>query len=1121
MSRRPSVPPPPPLKSNNTSPTPENSTSPIIVIQPISPIDTETSVSSELDPIVIHSVLSPNDSPIRITSSVPVSDQISNEVDDCVPLVVLNEDQVIKEEAALYSTTEQEGIEGKEDDEEEDGDTPLQNKDSPILIENDVVMENDIDWKGYMLKKTSKGIWVNRYFLASSSYLYYWKDIKQYNLKMQPAQRYNISHFKEILKPSPRLLTIIFSNNTKHKIELKLQIENERDDWVTILEAKRKLYSPIELLNELNLKKIEFKTKFFQTILQLSEEEQVNWIFDQLNRPYIDNQLSNTTSKSHNAKYKSAKNHLDLLHASIIVMDDFSAICYDCMEECSNTREPKILAHTKKFMSKYSEGLKNRLILELMSLPGIDKKNLEDLGEGSLCCALELAQRIEFLTEFKSIIPNDFVKTLTSTLFSSGLVISQLLNLVIRRVDSFFSELNTKSIKSRAKSIAEAHNLIFEIIKLLFIEIKDINLLTMLFHKVTTILILNFIDHINQYSFDQYEELNLINHMLACDKSYNYFGCLYFLPSKKVFGNLRNIDERNNENCYPKDAVFISETLLDALKSCFDTSTRNAFLYNISLLQEGKNHLLDNLFRENTEGWIGDILCNALLNHYSQWSNYIVTVLPSKFSTFVHAEVGRLILILYFRKLIEFVKSSKKAIFSSNGLKQLISDLTSIQNWIQNHCENGLSNSILRVEISLIESMIHSILVDTTPDSLLLCYSQLIVLYGLDYGMHLYDFFRLLLKVRIDISNSSRYLILSGIADFYSQLQKSVSRNYHILQGTLRNSYVSSDGNPSISNIPFFDSLLPNVGIEHCTGSKWKVEKAASDQSIRLKVALLVTDTCNHAMAEKCKAFSDSNSNSNENNKEDDSFDSTVINFIESTSSTSSTSTSTSTSSTFSSSISSSSSSSSVQVVETTTINSNVSEISETNTIVNINGKIIPASRVFRPGQEISTNYKSIVIPPPPPKKVSQLPLPDASQNSSVNQPFSPPSKSVPPSSPSNPSNNPTKQPPPTPPTTPPPPPSTSSPSSPPSAPPSGSPRLERPPVPPPPPRPQLQKNNSSSEFQVKPPKPVRRASTSVVIQESQTSPPVQRSPSPSPSSSPQQEALRILLTKAQQNIKY
>lgn len=198
---------------------------------------------------------------------------------------------------------------------------------------------NDIDKSGYLQKKTSKGIWVNRYFVTDRNYFRYWHTQAQYEKGEEAAESFDLSEVKVIETVSAKVFVLSFMAAGKFKVEISAGNDQERNEWIGILEGKRRLYSVDELLADIRADRISFRTKSFQILMMLHEREQNKWILDR-----IDEGFHISADENQAAKLRSDSSAL--LQAAIRVIDEFVLVCKDCEEEVS-TRSPKIIAHSR------------------------------------------------------------------------------------------------------------------------------------------------------------------------------------------------------------------------------------------------------------------------------------------------------------------------------------------------------------------------------------------------------------------------------------------------------------------------------------------------------------------------------------------------------------------------------------------------------------------------------------------------------------------------------------------------------------------------------------------------------------------------------------------------------
>lgn len=201
--------------------------------------------------------------------------------------------------------------------------------------------DGDFEKAGYLQKKTSKGMWVTRYFATDRNQLQYWHNQAQYDRPEAPAESYDVSEIRSIDMVGSRGFVLSFYKTNKFKVEIAANSEQERTEWRTIIDAKRRLYSVDELLADISASRIVFHTKTFQTLMALQEKDQNKWMLDRLDEAY---EISHDSTRSDRLRADSSQ----LLLASIRVLDEFLLVCGDCEEEIAS-RCPKVIAHTRYF----------------------------------------------------------------------------------------------------------------------------------------------------------------------------------------------------------------------------------------------------------------------------------------------------------------------------------------------------------------------------------------------------------------------------------------------------------------------------------------------------------------------------------------------------------------------------------------------------------------------------------------------------------------------------------------------------------------------------------------------------------------------------------------------------
>ena len=89
-------------------------------------------------------------------------------------------------------------------------------------------------------------------------------------------------------------------------------------------------------------------------------------------------------------------------------------------------------------MHRYAEMMKGRLSLELSTFMAAGNKEITEMGEGALCVAITLMNRLDTLRAY-SFLPHELVSNMMACLLSVGELMSALLNLSIQRIEAWFS----------------------------------------------------------------------------------------------------------------------------------------------------------------------------------------------------------------------------------------------------------------------------------------------------------------------------------------------------------------------------------------------------------------------------------------------------------------------------------------------------------------------------------------------------------------------------------------------------------------------------------------------------------------------------------------------------------
>lgn len=272
----------------------------------------------------------------------------------------------------------------------------------------------------------------------------------------------------------------------------------------------------------------------------------------------------------------------------------------------------------------------------------------------------------------------------------------------------------------------------------------------------------------------------------------------------------------------------------DAVRSTCSSSAYRAVSQSVLRLQESKQYLLQGLLNEQNMVWINGSLCAAFINNLDQWSSFICSALPERFTFMVYLQVARLMVHMYIANMIDRHKEKKRMVSTERGVRQIAQDLMAIKSWISTYEKDA--NAVTEQHVIVV---LQSFLLCSQRD-MVQAFSEAILLFGIKYAYHAYDLLRLCLKFRPEISDIDRKAVLGLCCEFIHAVQKAMD----------------ADGfsfSLPTQDMTMLDMLLPKVGIEHCTGFKWKLCTLSDPAAVQMTLAVIVAETCNKAMASRKK----------------------------------------------------------------------------------------------------------------------------------------------------------------------------------------------------------------------------------------------------------------------------
>lgn len=684
--------------------------------------------------------------------------------------------------------------------------------------------ENDEDsqqeMEGILQKKNRIGHYQNRYFKTHLNKLYYYTGGKiSSDNNENPTSIFDISEMSEIIRKGSRLIQLQFYSGDKFKLDLQSSSATLCNEWVQFLLAKRSLYSTSELLEELDASTT-FKTKTFGTLMLLHERDRNNYIMSNLNENFQSaaDELSVNTRRN---------DPFIIITGARKCIEEFVRVCEECQLEI-NSRNPKLIAHCKNYMFKYSNILKGRLMLELSYFLELGLRNLSDLGEKSICASISMMERINELRKY-SFIPCEFLSTLNNSLFCSGDLISALLNISIERCDLWFQDILASPISSRSNKLLEIKSIVSDVVKRLEFPINEHILQKDIINKVITTMLLNFSDQFTDcFDISSYDDSNLVKHIKVCHTMIESLPLIVFSTNtycKELTSN--NIEET-------VELISLPPAVMDAMLNAFNTHARDAVLMSVENIQPTMLPLLELMFNEKHNGWLGGAACSAYIDRLNRWLIQFLSEVPAIYKNLVSAEASLLIIKLFLQKLILCFKVNKKFKLSQIGMEQLDMDLQSIYDW----CKLNSNIEDINEELIIISSIREFFY---SPGELLIKrYAFCIQNFGLKYSLHSYDLLRLCMKLRVDLIPKTRKIHLGLCAEFLLQFQELASNDLSIYNGTCSKNQKKFR---SRNTTHLFDVLSPQASLYHCTGSSWKLEKLVDPLSVRVYVSQIATET--------------------------------------------------------------------------------------------------------------------------------------------------------------------------------------------------------------------------------------------------------------------------------------
>ena len=251
--------------------------------------------------------------------------------------------------------------------------------------------------------------------------------------------------------------------------------------------------------------------------------------------------------------------------------------------------------------------------------------------------------------------------------------------------------------------------------------------------------------------------------------------------------------------------------------------------------------LLDALLNERAPGWLGGELWRLYTDQVHKWLlEFTWQSLPQRYHRLAYVEILHLMIQMYVQKLVECHNDRKRTRLTKQGVQQIQDDLLMLYNWMETHVFQNEAHEEKRLLPILVLFM------QCAEENALQCFADAVQQFGIRYAYHLYDLMRLVMKYRIeDLSPRKRKAILALCSEFLKQLRAVHDTDNSLLVGE-NLSHGEGKGHGYMDR-SIFEILCPNVGVEHCTGTRWRLEQLVDPGPVRMTVALLVNNTCERA----------------------------------------------------------------------------------------------------------------------------------------------------------------------------------------------------------------------------------------------------------------------------------
>ena len=722
--------------------------------------------------------------------------------------------------------------------------------------DSDVTGHEQQEKRGYISKKSTKGFYQSRFFATNGRRLAYWADEAAYleekallasdkadhSKHVTSATVYDIVAMRVVEMAPERVLHCKFSND-KFKLDLQFRSDTERSEWTTLMLAKKNLHSVQELRRAVAEQHVVILTPTFQNLLRLEEEDQDTWMVERIEDLFEEAEASAQEGESE---------CVSGLRRARCAIDELLLLCEDCELELGS-RNPRVGVHCKAYVQRFALAVKGRCLLELQALLMSDWdddesgssgggmgseglcRRLAALGTQSLCEAISLMGRVERLKRYH-FMPTGFVHSIHTNLFSMGELISAYLNLAIDRVEAWFRNTLMLAPQQRGQRFSEFFEVVLaEVLCNAELDARDGSLQDELLQRLTITALLTFSDQIALVRCESWGQQCVLHFVESLQTT------LLTIDSRKVQWE-QNMKNGNRPGSFPNQqktkgrrcSLVIPVHAAEAVRiSCYEAASTATN----SLADDFENSLTvfsAPLFKlKLAENWEGDQCIAILVSHIGGWGTHLKAAMPSFLARQIQRRCASMAVKVYINEIAQAYKSNHKG-FSllKQGLMQVGRDFAALQRFVIS-MSGGELDSLPELEI-----LLHLQTALTAPvepaEAFTAIFWPALVKFGLPFGHILYDLYRLILKIRGDVGKVPRKVALGTCAAMVNALQLATATDSLVLGAW--------GGTHEADRVHILQRLCPRVLHEHCTGSKWTVEKAPDDPASQLRLQQFVME---------------------------------------------------------------------------------------------------------------------------------------------------------------------------------------------------------------------------------------------------------------------------------------